>query len=224
MILVPMPYSTTIYTPKRFNLTTLLFRIFSLFALFAIFIQAVYISSFVDYASAYTEWGLTMCIIMFTFLIFVDACSCVCYECKMLAELLVEAAWCAQFVIVLVFWTLIITFVFAFRRKDYNLDAFRIAFNIEVHTLPAILTYFEIKNSGLKFSSWHKPFIYIPLLAYGLIAFLLANLGNISRYPIFDFKDWKSIPCAIFACLLNELGFCLGGIISRKIYSLGGYY
>ena len=206
MILIPYKQ------PQSF--TTILFRIFALIVLFSIFIQAVYIGSLINYVSAYTEWGLTMSIIMFILIIIVDLCPY--YELKRLVEVFIEATFCAQVVIVVVFWTLLVPIIFFFRRKDYKLTIFRVVFNIEVHILPALLTFLEVKNSKVQFKSGDKPFMYIPLLTYGFTAFLFSYLGAISKYPVFDFKDWKTIPCCVVACLLNELGFYLGSLVNKK--------
>eukprot|EP00826_Nyctotherus_ovalis_P026251 TRINITY_DN2052_c0_g1_i11.p1 TRINITY_DN2052_c0_g1~~TRINITY_DN2052_c0_g1_i11.p1 ORF type:complete len:223 (-),score=48.47 TRINITY_DN2052_c0_g1_i11:118-786(-) len=177
--------------------------------------HSLLVTKFVDYIAAYTQWGLTMSILLFALLVATELVPCLSSKLRNFAGTFTEVVWCAQVVIVVIFWLLLAVIGSLYCSNNCNLTCSRVMFFVEVHSLPALFVFLEARNSGLQFAPEHKLYTYIPLVSYGTVAFLLAHTINVSRYPVFDFKDWKSVVFSVFACLLNEFGFYLGRTLSK---------
>eukprot|EP00826_Nyctotherus_ovalis_P030583 TRINITY_DN2440_c0_g1_i2.p1 TRINITY_DN2440_c0_g1~~TRINITY_DN2440_c0_g1_i2.p1 ORF type:complete len:230 (-),score=21.16 TRINITY_DN2440_c0_g1_i2:181-870(-) len=199
---------------KTFHLTALLI-------LFVILVQDLYSTTFLNYVTAYTQWGFAMTVTNFALMLLTDLCPTLCSELKRFVQVFTEATWCAQAVVLAVFWTIVFvllvsSFTVSSHGEGVDLDLFTILLYLQIHTVPAGLVYLEVRRSKLEFSSWHRVMTNIPLFSYGLFAFLCSYLGNVYRYPVFNFKDWRSVPCVMAVIAVNEFAFRYGRSLRYK--------
>ena len=196
-------------------ISPLLLRLIALLTILSIFIHSLFVLKVTDYIVAYTQWGMIMSIILFALLTLIELFPDSFNGCQSFTDLLTEITFCSQFIIVVIFWLVITIVTLIFHQERIDLTLSVVIYNFTVHTLPALLVFLEVKNINLSFTKTHRKFTYIPLFAYGIVAITFSNVWDISRYPVFDFKDWKSLIFGIVCCGLNELGFLIG----TKLYT-----
>lgn len=188
-------------------------RCISLAVLIAVLIQAIIEKEPIEFGTAYTQWGLIFSIVLFILLViesFLRRRWIFGFN-----EIAFETVWCSEIVITLFFWGGTIGLLIA-GKGGFNPNFARLIYSIEVHTLPLVLLYLDLRKNKYAFRWKSLPYTYIPYGPYVLTASLLSNLLGATAYPLLDWKDWVSILLCFGIIGLSTFGFFIGNKLAVK--------
>eukprot|EP00826_Nyctotherus_ovalis_P015445 TRINITY_DN14395_c0_g1_i2.p1 TRINITY_DN14395_c0_g1~~TRINITY_DN14395_c0_g1_i2.p1 ORF type:complete len:188 (-),score=7.96 TRINITY_DN14395_c0_g1_i2:16-579(-) len=163
MIIMPISYHGYKVRARPIMLTLRAFRIISFIVNLVIFLRTISSGNIIGFVTAYTNWGVAMCFISSALNLYVEYNPDVYPEFKTFTEVFLESTWCAQMVVLFVFWIGSILIAIYIILGGYGFNVMNGVYGIATHLVPAILTLLEIYMSELKFVSWHRAITFIPM-------------------------------------------------------------
>jgi len=207
--------STTVSKPNITPLDRrlLLIRSISLAVLIGIFIHATTNKDFIEFCITYTLWGMILSILLFIFLVIESALSR--RYLFHFNETIFGIVWCSEFVITVFFLGGAISLLLA-GQPVVKTSISRFLYNLEVHTLPIIILYLDLRRNSYSFRMKKLAYTYIPYGLYILTAVLLSNLRDETAYSVLNWKNWVGVLLSFEIVILNLLGFLLGRKLSNE--------